>query len=131
MDEVGRLELIREALIAVTQEMRANVIHSSYSSIIYEGHDFSTALVGPDGRYVAQCDGDHPLHVFSVPYSTRIARHLVCIFPLGWRRGPMWHPTDDTRAQWGRDSPGKRSLIPSTSQLPGGRQQTRVVLSRG
>ena len=26
---------------------------------------------GPDGRYVAQCDGDHPLHVFSVPYSTR------------------------------------------------------------
>ncbi|MBH63351.1 MAG: 5-oxoprolinase [Alphaproteobacteria bacterium] len=71
MDEVGRLELIREALIAVTQEMRANVIHSSYSSIIYEGHDFSTALVGPDGRYVAQCDGDHPLHVFSVPYSTR------------------------------------------------------------
>lgn len=71
MDEVGRLELIREALIAVTQEMRANVIHSSYSSIIYEGHDFSTALVGPDGSYVAQCDGDHPLHVFSVPYSTR------------------------------------------------------------
>jgi len=71
MDEFGRLELIREALIAVTQEMRANVIHSSYSSIIYEGHDFSTALVGRDGRYVAQCDGDHPLHVFSVPYSTR------------------------------------------------------------
>lgn len=71
MDEFGKLELIREALIAVTQEMRANVIHSSYSSIIYEGHDFSTALVGPDGRYVAQCDGDHPLHVFSVPYSTR------------------------------------------------------------
>lgn len=71
MDEVGKLELIREALVAVTQEMRANVIHSSYSSIIYEGHDFSTALVGPDGRYVAQCDGDHPLHVFSVPYSTR------------------------------------------------------------
>ena len=71
MDEVGKLELIREALVAVAQEMRANVIHSSYSSIIYEGHDFSTALVGPDGRYVAQCDGDHPLHVFSVPYSTR------------------------------------------------------------
>ena len=60
MDEVGKLELIREALVAVAQEMRANVIHSSYSSIIYEGHDFSTALVGPDGRYVAQCDGDHP-----------------------------------------------------------------------
>jgi N-methylhydantoinase B len=71
MDEFGRLELIREALVAVTQEMRANVIHSSYSSIIYEGHDFSTALVAADGRYVAQCDGDHPLHVFSVPYSTR------------------------------------------------------------
>ena len=29
------------------------------------------------------------------------------------------------------DSPGKKSLILSTPQSPGGRQQTRVVLSRG
>ena len=34
MDEIGRPELIRGSLVAVVGEMRANVIHSSYSSII-------------------------------------------------------------------------------------------------
>lgn len=71
MNEVGRLELIRESLVAVVNEMRANVIRSSYSSIIYEGHDFSCALVTGDGRLVAQGDADNPIHIFAVPYSTR------------------------------------------------------------
>ena len=70
MNEVGRLELIRESLVAVVNEMRANVIHSSYSSIIYEGHDFSCALVAGDGRLVAQGVDDNPIHNFAVPYST-------------------------------------------------------------
>jgi len=71
MNELVRLELIRESLIAVVNEMRANVIHSSYSSIIYEGQDFSCALMAADGRQVAQSMDDHPTHVFAVPYSTR------------------------------------------------------------
>ena len=71
MNELGRLELIRESLIAVVSEMRANVIRSSYSSIIYEGHDFSCALLLADGRLVAQGQGDNPLHIFAVPYSTK------------------------------------------------------------
>ena len=70
MKEIGRLELIRESLVAVVNEMRANVIRSSYSSIIYEGHDFSCALVMADGRLVAQGDADNPIHIFAVPYST-------------------------------------------------------------
>ena len=70
MREFGRLELIRESLVAVVNEMRANVIRSSYSSIIYEGHDFSCALVMADGRLVAQGDADNPIHIFAVPYST-------------------------------------------------------------
>ena len=72
MDQLGLLELIREALIAVVHEMRANVIHSSYSSVIYEGHDFSCALLTADGRHVAQSDGDTPIHIIAVPYSTRV-----------------------------------------------------------
>ena len=68
-NEVGRLELIRESLVAVVHEMRANVIHSSYSSIIYEGHDFSCALVAGDGRLIAQGVDDNPIHNFAVPYS--------------------------------------------------------------
>ena len=70
MADFGRLELIRESLVAVVNEMRANVIRSSYSSIIYEGHDFSCALVMADGRLVAQGDADNPIHIFAVPYST-------------------------------------------------------------
>jgi len=71
MDQLGLLELIREALVAVVHEMRANVIHSSYSSVIYEGHDFSCALLTADGRHVAQSDDDTPIHIIAVPYSTR------------------------------------------------------------
>ena len=69
MSEFGRLELIRESLIAVVNEMRANVIHSSYSSIIYEGHDFSCALLTADGRLVSRGNSDNPIHIFAVPYS--------------------------------------------------------------
>lgn len=71
ISELGRLELVRESLIAVVSEMRANVIRSSYSSIIYEGHDFSCALLLGDGRLVAQGEGDNPVHIFAVPYSTK------------------------------------------------------------
>ncbi len=70
MNELGRLELIRESLVAVVNEMRANIIRSSYSSIIYEGHDFSCALVASDGRLIAQGQDDNPIHIFAVPYST-------------------------------------------------------------
>ncbi len=69
MINLGQLELIRESLVAVVNEMRANVIRSSYSSIIYEGHDFSCALVAADGRLVAQSLDDNPIHIFAVPYS--------------------------------------------------------------
>ena len=71
MQNVVQLELIRESLIAVVNEMRANIIHSSYAPIIYEGHDFSCALMSADGRQVAQGLADHPIHIFAVPYSTR------------------------------------------------------------
>ena len=71
MNDVVRLELIRESLIAVVNEMRANVIRSSYSSVLYEGHDFSCALMSADGRQIAQSLDDHPIHIFAVPYSTR------------------------------------------------------------
>ena len=66
MNELVRLELIRESLIAVVNEMRANIIHSSYAPIIYEGHDFSCALMAADGRQVAQGLADHPIHIFAV-----------------------------------------------------------------
>jgi N-methylhydantoinase B len=71
MNPIIQFELIRESLVAVVNEMRANIIHSSYAAIIYEGHDFSCALMSADGRQVAQGLSDHPIHIFAVPYSTR------------------------------------------------------------
>jgi N-methylhydantoinase B len=64
------LELVRESLIAVVNEMRANMIYASYSSVIFEGHDFSCALMTADGRQIAQGLADHPIHIFAVPSST-------------------------------------------------------------
>ena len=71
MKDLVRLELIRESLVAVVNEMRANIIHSSYSSVLYEGHDFSCGLMTADGRQISQSLDDHPIHIFAVPYSTR------------------------------------------------------------
>ena len=69
MAKFGELELIRESLVAVVNEMRANIVHASFSSIIYEGRDFSCALLTPNGRLLAQSLDDNPIHIFAVPYS--------------------------------------------------------------
>src|SRR5690554_4778279 len=63
------LELVRESLIAVVNEMRANMIYASYSSVIVEGHDFSGALLTAKGKQIAQGLADHPIHIFAVPAS--------------------------------------------------------------
>lgn len=91
MNDLVRLELIRESLIAVVNEMRANIIHSSYAPIIYEGHDFSCALMAADGRQVAQGLADHPIHIFAVPYSTR---EVVKAFAGDIRRGDLFLHND-------------------------------------
>ena len=59
------LEVVCEGLIAIVREMRATIIRSSFSSVIYEFDDFSCALFGPGGEMVAQ-SWDHPGHVFPV-----------------------------------------------------------------
>jgi N-methylhydantoinase B len=69
MARFGEFELIRESMVAVVNEMRANVIHASFSSIIYEGHDFSCALLTADGKLLAQSLDDNPIHIFAVPHS--------------------------------------------------------------
>ncbi len=69
MTKFGEFELIRESMVAVVNEMRANVIHASFSSIIYEGHDFSCALLTAQGQLLAQSLDDNPIHIFAVPHS--------------------------------------------------------------
>ena len=48
------LEVIRNALPAIANEMAADLQRTSYNMMIYEVRDFCTALVDPDGRLIAQ-----------------------------------------------------------------------------
>jgi N-methylhydantoinase B len=64
------LELLLETLISVVREMRANLVATAYSSIIYEAHDFSCVLVDDEGQIVAQAE-DNPSHIFPVPWSVQ------------------------------------------------------------
>jgi N-methylhydantoinase B len=58
--------VIREALSSVVREMRRAMVRSSYSSIIYEGYDFSCVLVDGQGRLVAESGEDHPFHIIPI-----------------------------------------------------------------
>jgi len=48
------LEVIRNALPAVANEMAADLQRTSYNMMIYEVRDFCTALIDPDGLLVSQ-----------------------------------------------------------------------------
>ena len=72
MVDVITLELVRESLISIIQEMRVNLTRTAYSSILYEGEDFSCVLMDNNAEIVAMSKGrDHPLHIFPVAVSMR------------------------------------------------------------
>ena len=48
------LEVIRNALPAIANEMAVDVVRTSYNMMIYEVRDFCTAMLDPDGKLVAQ-----------------------------------------------------------------------------
>ena len=48
------LEVIRNALPAVANEMAADLQRTSYNMMIYEVRDFCTALVDPQGQLISQ-----------------------------------------------------------------------------
>ena len=51
------LEVIRNALPAIANEMAVDLQRTSYTMMIYEVRDFCTALVDVDGELVSQNDG--------------------------------------------------------------------------
>ncbi len=69
------VEVVREALSSIVREMRVNLVRTSYSSIIYEGEDFSCVLMNADAEIVAMSAGqDHPLHIVPIGWSMRAVR---------------------------------------------------------
>jgi N-methylhydantoinase B len=65
------LEVVQESFISIVREMRANLIRTAYSSILYEARDFSCVIIDPKGQLVAQAE-DNPSHVFPIPWSVKV-----------------------------------------------------------
>jgi N-methylhydantoinase B len=65
------LEVIQESFISFVREMRANLIRTAYSSVLYEARDFSCVIMDPKGQLIAQAE-DNPSHVFPIPWSVKL-----------------------------------------------------------
>ena len=46
-------EIVRNGVIAVTEEMKTNLMRTAYNIIIYEALDFTTGLFTPTGETVS------------------------------------------------------------------------------
>src|SRR3989449_9978510 len=80
------LEVIRETLVSTVREMRVTLVRTAYSSILYEGEDFSCVLMDGDANIVAMSKGqDHPLHIVPIGWSMKAGRE---------RFGDHIHPGD-------------------------------------
>jgi N-methylhydantoinase B len=80
------LEVVREAFVSIVREMRVTLLRTAYSSILYEGEDFSCVLMDGDAQIVAMSKGqDHPLHIVPIGWSVRAVRE---------RFGDDIHPGD-------------------------------------
>jgi N-methylhydantoinase B len=69
------LEVVREAFVSTVREMRVTLVRTAYSSILYEGEDFSCVLMDGDAQIVAMSKGqDHPLHIVPISWSMKAVR---------------------------------------------------------
>src|SRR4030065_832291 len=69
------LEVIQQFIIASVREMRATMIKTAHSSIIYESLDFSCALLDADAQLLGQSESS-PAHVIPLPSQVRQAREF-------------------------------------------------------
>ena len=69
------LEVLRETFSSIVREMRVTLVRTAYSSILYEGEDFSCVLMDGDAQIVSMSKGqDHPLHIVPISWSMRSVR---------------------------------------------------------
>src|SRR5258707_339173 len=55
--------------------MRVTLVRTAYSSVLYEGEDFSCVLMDGDAQIVSMSKGqDHPLHIVPISWSMRSVR---------------------------------------------------------
>ncbi len=70
--DAATLEIVRNQLESVAEEMGSVLVRSAYSANIKERRDCSTALFDADGRLVAQAE-HIPVHLGALPASVRAA----------------------------------------------------------
>ena len=71
------LEVIRHGLVAIANQIDANIKRTAFSPYIYEYNDFAVGLTDPDGQLVAQCTGGMPPFVAdSVGMAVRDGLHI-------------------------------------------------------
>ncbi|HEX3176716.1 MAG TPA: hydantoinase B/oxoprolinase family protein [Methylomirabilota bacterium] len=86
------LEVIREAFVSIVREMRVTLVRTAYSSVLYEGEDFSCVLMDGQAQIVAMSKGqDHPLHIVPIAWSMRAVRER---FGDGIRPGDIFLHND-------------------------------------
>jgi N-methylhydantoinase B len=69
------LEVLREAFVSIVREMRVTLVRTAYSSVLYEGEDFSCVLMDGEAQIVAMSKGqDHPLHIVPIGWSMKAVR---------------------------------------------------------
>jgi len=76
------LEVIRNALIEVAEEMNVNLIRTAYSPNIKERRDCSCALFDSQGRMFAQAECI-PVHLGAMPFSVKAAIERIEAFEPG------------------------------------------------
>src|SRR5436190_17760093 len=47
------VEVIRSTVVAITDEMKTNLMRTAYNMIIYEAEDFTVGLFDPDGNTIS------------------------------------------------------------------------------
>jgi N-methylhydantoinase B len=70
--DIVTLGVIGELFVSAVREMRVTMIRTAHSSVIYEGHDFSCALLDCNAELVAQSE-DSPAHIFPLASQAKMA----------------------------------------------------------
>ena len=73
--DLTTVAIVNEALSSIVREMRRAMVRSSYSSIIYEGYDFSCVLLNGEGQLVAESGEDHPFHILPIATAIETAKN--------------------------------------------------------
>ena len=102
------LEVVNNALVGVAEQMAATILRTSYSTVIREMLDYSTAVFDRDGRIIAQ-SCRIPIHLNSMSRSLRTT--IDETFPIeDWKPGDIVVTNDPYKG--GQHLPDVQTFLP-------------------